>query len=87
MRLTKYGEMGYFLRRLENLERFPSGQRGQTVNLLLIASKVRILPSPSEPLRGRGFFYGVLLPTGRTFHLYGMQVLLCGGAGVCVSDR
>ena len=30
------------------MERFPSGQRGQTVNLLLIASVVRIHPSPPE---------------------------------------
>jgi hypothetical protein len=28
------------------LERFPSGQRGQTVNLLAKPSEVRILPSP-----------------------------------------
>jgi hypothetical protein len=27
-------------------ERFPSGQRGQTVNLLAMPSEVRILPSP-----------------------------------------
>ena len=29
-------------------ERFPSGQRGQTVNLLATPSEVRILPSPPE---------------------------------------
>ena len=28
------------------LERFPSGQRGQTVNLLAAPSEVQILPSP-----------------------------------------
>ena len=28
------------------MERFPSGQRGQTVNLLAMPSEVRILPSP-----------------------------------------
>ena len=27
-------------------ERYPSGQRGQTVNLLAMPSEVRILPSP-----------------------------------------
>ena len=31
--------------------RFPSGQRGQTVNLLRNASEVRILPSPPVPAR------------------------------------
>ena len=30
-------------------ERFPSGQRGQTVNLLAMPSEVRILPSPPGP--------------------------------------
>ena len=30
----------------ENRERFPSGQREQTVNLPAMPSKVRILPSP-----------------------------------------
>ena len=30
----------------EFLERFPSGQREQTVNLPALPSKVRILPSP-----------------------------------------
>ena len=31
-----------------DLERFPSGQRGQTVNLLAMPSEVRILPSPPD---------------------------------------
>jgi hypothetical protein len=31
-------------------ERFPSGQRGQTVNLLAMPSEVRILPSPPDLL-------------------------------------
>ena len=31
-----------------SMGRFPSGQRGQTVNLLLIASVVRIHPSPPK---------------------------------------
>ena len=30
------------------MEEFPSGQRGQTVNLLLLASVVRIHPPPPE---------------------------------------
>ncbi len=30
------------------MERFPSGQRGQTVNLLAMPSEVRILPSPPD---------------------------------------
>jgi hypothetical protein len=35
-------------------ERFPSGQRGQTVNLLAMPSEVRILPSPPGlPAGGR----------------------------------
>ena len=34
------------------LERFPSGQRGQTVNLLAKPSKVRILPSPLYAISG-----------------------------------
>ena len=33
------------------MERFPSGQRGQTVNLLAKPSKVRILLSPRKPSR------------------------------------
>ena len=39
-------------------ERFPSGQRGQTVNLLVTPSKVRILLSPNGGLllRGRPLF-------------------------------
>ena len=41
---------------------FPSGQRGQTVNLLRFASMVRIRPPPPmekvlEPLRFLGFFF------------------------------
>jgi hypothetical protein len=31
-----------------NMEEFPSGQRGQTVNLLLLASVVRIHPPPPD---------------------------------------
>ena len=34
------------VRFLKNLERFPSGQREQTVNLSATPSEVRILPSP-----------------------------------------
>ena len=34
------------MRRLLFLEGFPSGQRGQTVNLLAPPSEVRILPPP-----------------------------------------
>ena len=33
------------------MERFPSGQRGQTVNLLAKPSKVRILLSPLSHIR------------------------------------
>ena len=33
--------------------RFPSGQRGQTVNLLSQTSEVRILPSPPSLIRAR----------------------------------
>ena len=36
------------------LEGFPSGQRGQTVNLLAQPSEVRILPPPPFPRSGRG---------------------------------
>ena len=36
--------------------RFPSGQRGQTVNLLAMPSKVQILLSPKPSHRLRGFF-------------------------------
>ena len=38
--------------RLDFWEGFPSGQRGQTVNLLVLPSEVRILPPP--PLIRRG---------------------------------
>ena len=34
------------------LDGFPSGQRGQTVNLLATLSKVRILPHPLSEYRG-----------------------------------
>ena len=37
---------------LLNMGEFPSGQRGQTVNLLLIASVVRIHPLPPEKTVG-----------------------------------
>ena len=37
-----------FDRREQNMGEFPSGQRGQTVNLLRIASMVRIRPPPPE---------------------------------------
>ena len=37
-------------------EGFPSGQRGQTVNLLAQPSKVRILPPPPGFLRHAGFW-------------------------------
>ena len=38
-----------------NPERYPSGQRGQTVNLLAMPTEVRILLSPPSelPLNGR----------------------------------
>ena len=43
-------------------ERFPSGQRGQTVNLLAMPSEVRILPSPPSqegiPLNNQSFLFG-----------------------------
>ena len=38
------------------LEGYPSGQRGQTVNLLAPPTEVRILPSPPDFL----FIYGYL---------------------------
>ncbi len=38
-----------------DLERFPSGQRGQTVNLLAMPSEVRILPSPPDRRGSRSF--------------------------------
>ena len=37
---------------LINMDGFPSGQRGQTVNLLAMLSKVRILPHPLFHYRG-----------------------------------
>ena len=40
--------------RQSNTEEFPSGQRGQTVNLLRFASVVRIHPPP--PTRSKGCF-------------------------------
>ena len=44
-------------------ERFPSGQRGQTVNLLAMPSEVRILPSPPGPSEDRlpSYFEGFSL--------------------------
>ncbi len=45
----------YNMRRFESavkvnyMEGFPSGQRGQTVNLLSVTSVVRIHPPPPEP--------------------------------------
>ena len=45
--------------------RFPSGQRGQTVNLLAKPSKVRILLSPGAFFpREEGFLFPVMPPTG-----------------------
>ena len=43
--------------------RFPSGQRGQTVNLLATPSKVQILLSPVEkiPVRGLSLQAGIFL--------------------------
>ena len=35
-----------------DMDGFPSGQRGQTVNLLATLSKVRILPHPLNEYRG-----------------------------------
>ena len=40
-----------------NMGRFPSGQRGQTVNLLLIASVVRIHPLPPEKRHPTGCLF------------------------------
>ncbi len=37
-----------------DLERFPSGQREQTVNLPAMPSEVRILPSPPDQLADEG---------------------------------
>ncbi len=42
---------------------FPSGQRGQTVNLLRIASMVRIRPPPPE--KDQSFWIGLFLLCGR----------------------
>src|SRR6516165_8892057 len=39
--------------RLLSAEGYPSGQRGQTVNLLAMPSKVRILPPPPIEWRGQ----------------------------------
>ena len=41
---------------------FPSGQRGQTVNLLRIASMVRIRPPPPE--KDQSFRIGLFLRLG-----------------------
>ena len=45
-------------------ERFPSGQRGQTVNLLAQPSEVRILPSPPVA-QAVGFFLSSLSALSR----------------------
>ena len=41
------------------LDGFPSGQRGQTVNLLSTTSKVRILPHPFSPVTDATSYRGV----------------------------
>ncbi len=41
-----------FLRNIMTMDGFPSGQRGQTVNLLQIASVVRIHPHPLYHSKG-----------------------------------
>ncbi len=50
----------HWMARSENTERFPSGQRGQTVNLLAQPSKVQILLSPYDCRRKAAFL--VFLP-------------------------
>ena len=52
---------------------FPSGQRGQTVNLLLIASVVRIhLPPPAKEIRTSS-----LLGIGSDFFVYIKDISYC----------
>ena len=46
------------------MEEFPSGQRGQTVNLLLLASVVRIHPPPPY-MKNPNFF-----PIGNAFGFF-----------------
>ena len=44
---------------LDNMDGFPSGQRGQTVNLLATLSKVRILPHPLSIMILINYYRGV----------------------------
>ena len=44
-------------------ERFPSGQRGQTVNLLAMPSEVRILPSPPGQPAGHRLNHSLFIPS------------------------
>ena len=48
-----------------NMGEFPSGQRGQTVNLLLSASMVRIRPLPPKPT---SFDLSVFLSIAKLWH-------------------
>ena len=69
-----------FLKKL-NMGRFPSGQRGQTVNLLLIASVVRIHPSPPWKKTSSDVFFQLYLPYGKLYSfavIFGLRrVILC----------
>ena len=62
------------------MEGFPSGQRGQTVNLLSTTSMVRIhLPPPKIrvlPLGKGRIFYGVLAGR-RSYFAFSEGILLC----------
>ena len=74
------------------MERFPSGQRGQTVNLLAQPSKVRILLSPLVTVflkrEDRICFKGLLpgFAMGNCFYEKGLA-FECQGCGYCCSSE
>ncbi len=63
-----------------NMEEFPSGQRGQTVNLLLVASVVRIHPLPPKvkiTALLSGYYFFIHENTTNFTRFYLKLLLLC----------